>query len=252
MTDWGNLDLSDSSSGGDGDENNNIGWDDDDDQVVDDWEAAPDPDEIARKKKEEEERIQREKQAEIDAEKRRKQELKEERQRRKEAAKRILENYDDDDDFFDVEVIQEKKEQNDFENAKDALGLGENGFSPENYGEIDIGLFVPSTVEMFNEYKLAILKKVKEIFPEVVDPKLHRKEQEKRNNDLASFTQFLITALIDSYKSPFMDELSRKINDLYNTKLSKGKTHPKKSKPNKKFMATKDDGQDLDEDDFDE
>ncbi|OHT09391.1 hypothetical protein TRFO_21714 [Tritrichomonas foetus] len=233
MTDWANLDIGSDSESDDNQEDNVAGGWDDGDDVVDNWEEAQDPEEKARQKREEQERIEREKQEAIEAEKRRKQELKEERERRKQEKKFLFDDaYEDEGGLFDVEVTNETKERMDFQNALDALGdLGQNTDDPT---KIDIGRYVPKTVTDFKAYEQAIEMKISKIFPAFNrDSYKTKKEFDTAKNaqdtEKVKIIECLITALADSYKSVFMSQLQKHLNEIYNKKINVkvGKTNQK-------------------------
>lgn len=234
---WANVDMDSSESDKKQESDNDVpdDWGDDNENLVDDWQDAPDPEEVARKKKEEEERIEREKKEAAEAEKKRKQEIREQKLK----MKKLLEAGDDgfDDDLFgDVEVTKEQKEIADLHNALDALGGIDMNTTDPN--KIDIGLYKPETVDQFNAFAVAIEKKLNQIFPEIEQNGLKKKEFEQlktaQENNKVMMIEYLITALCDNYKSAFLVELKNYVDDLYNKKLEeakKGQGHKRKGKP---------------------
>lgn len=243
---WANIDLDSSDSEKEKESDNDApDWGGDDNDLADDWQSAPDPEEVARKKKEEEERIEREKKEAAEADKKRKQEIREKKKRMKE----LLERDDgfDDDLFGDVEVTNQQKEIADFHNALDALGGID--MSTTDPDKIDIGLYKPETVEQYNAFAKAIEKKLNQIFPEIVKEGKNRKEYEQQKNEQDNnkvlMIEYLITALCDNYKTAFVADLSKYIDNIYNKKIEdakKGQGHKKKTKQSGSyFNAAKDD-----------
>lgn len=247
MNDWANINLNSSNSDENEDSPNIWGSEDD---FPDDWMDAPDPEEVAIKKKEEEERIRKEKEEAIEAEKKRKQAIREEKIRKK---KLLFDNEDAsnyDDNLF--EVTKEQKEIADFHNALDAFG--ELDMNKADTDKIDIGTYNPDTVAQFNAFAIAIESKIKQIFPEILRYNKKKNEYEQlksiQNNNIVKMIEYLITALCDNYKSAFLEDLYKHMNDLYNKKLDESKKiqgYKKKTKQQKGAFFNADKSNDFDD-----
>lgn len=203
--------------------------------MPDDWINAPEPEEVSRKKKEEDERIKKEKEDAAEAKKMRKQAIKEEKNKQKNPYFDV----DNDNDKFDESLFEVEKEQAEISYLHDAINaFGDLNTSIKNIDKIDIGEYIPETVEQFNSYAEEIVKKINQIFPEIKQGK-EKKEYEQiksvHDNNIVNMIEYLIIALCDNYQSPFLEDLNANIIELYNKKLDeykKCKRYKKKSKHN--------------------
>ena len=228
---------SDSSSGSD---DNQGGWDDDDnaavpaapgEELVDSWEDAPDYEEIERKKKEEEEKKQREEAEAAEAERKRK-ELKKLNKEKAKLIKQNLERQDSSDDeggLFDVDVdlVKADQEKKDFELAVDALGLGDEKVTVDDYMN-----FVPETIGDFDGLRQKLVS--------VILEKINLKAKEAPQQ-----IGLIIRGIIDDYKAKQIKDLNTFLIKLCNDKLQEQRKKlgkkDKKASTTKAFANTKDD-----------